>query len=191
MPEKPSYLGLLNGIAIAECQAHRYLTAWIQVTPNPDVKAVLSKVATREGEHGMSFAKRINELGFEVRQKDDNRRLDEQIAMVSDGRPDIEKMRALGLHRIEEDVLDLFNDVFKDHSIDIRTGELLGRYVAEEHDSARLLRSCYDQLAAAEVAGPAATGQLATLTERVDALCRAVEELRQIVCAQAMPADVR
>ena len=30
MTEKPSYLGLLNAISLAESRAHRYLTAWIE-----------------------------------------------------------------------------------------------------------------------------------------------------------------
>jgi hypothetical protein len=30
---------------------------------------------------------------------------------------------------------------------------------------------------------------LAALNDKVDALCRAVEELRQIVCAQTMPTE--
>ena len=64
MSDKPSYLGLLNAIAIAESQAHDYLCAWAEVTPSDDVRCVLRKVAAREGEHGMSFAKRINELGL-------------------------------------------------------------------------------------------------------------------------------
>ena len=61
MSDKPSYLGLLNAIAIAEAQAHDYLVAWADVTPSPDVRKVLLTVAAREGEHGMSFSKRINE----------------------------------------------------------------------------------------------------------------------------------
>jgi len=193
MPEKPSYLGLLNGIAVAESQAHAYLTAWIGVTPSPDVRAVLTKVAAREGEHGMSFAKRVNELGFELQVADDPKQV-ERVALAASDLPDVEKMRKLGLDPAGTSILDFFDTVYKDHSIDIRTGELLGRYIAEEHDSARILRDCYQQLAAAEAAGAAASpvsDQLCALTERVDVLCRAVEELRQIVCAQAMPAEVR
>jgi len=192
MPEKPSYLGLLNGIAAAESQAHAYLTAWIGVTPSPDVRAVLTKVAAREGEHGMSFAKRVNELGFELQVADDPKQV-ERVALAASDLPDVEKMRKLGLDPAGTSILDFFDTVYKDHSIDIRTGELLGRYIAEEHDTARILRDCYEQLAAAEKDGaipPSATDQLCALTDRVDMLCRAVEELRQIVCAQAMPAEV-
>src|SRR6478735_3660087 len=68
---KPSYLGLLNAIAIAEARAHEYLVVWAAATPSEDVRKVLLTVAAREGEHGMSFAKRINELGYEVRPKAD------------------------------------------------------------------------------------------------------------------------
>jgi hypothetical protein len=95
-------------------------------------------------------------------------------------------MELLGLGRLDTgDRPDIFDGFFKDHSIDIRTGELLGRYIAEERDSARLLRSCYEQLKAA--ASPAVTtDHVAGLEDKVDALCRAVEELRQIVCAQSM-----
>ena len=71
MPDKPSYLSLLNAIALNEAKAHRYLQAWIEQTDDPEVKAVLQRVSWREGEHGMSFAKRVNELGFELQVKDD------------------------------------------------------------------------------------------------------------------------
>ena len=60
-------------------------------------------------------------------------------------------MKALGLHRLDTgDEPDIFDGVFRNHSIDIRTGELLGRYIAEERDSGRLLRSCYEQLKKAD-----------------------------------------
>ncbi len=146
MPEKPSYLGLLNAIAVAETKAHEYLTVWIEVTPDPDVRAVLRKVAAREGEHGTSFTKRLDELGFQVRRPEDPKH-DRRLEIAASECSDLEKMEALGLHRLDTgDQPDIFDDVFRDHSIDIRTGELLGRYIAEERDTARLLRSCYEQL---------------------------------------------
>ena len=37
MSDKPSYLGLLNGISLAESRAHCYLGAWIETSRNPDV----------------------------------------------------------------------------------------------------------------------------------------------------------
>jgi rubrerythrin len=187
MSSKPSYLGLLNAIAVAEAQAHEYLTVWADNTPSTDVRRVLLTVAAREGEHGMSFAKRINELGYEVR-GNDGAGLQKSMALVKSDRSDLKKMEKLGLDRLDAgDKPDIFDGLFKDHSIDIRTGELLGRYIAEERDTARLLRSCYEQLVAADNAGPAraASESLTSLEAKVDALCGAVDELRQIVCAQA------
>jgi rubrerythrin len=193
MSDKPSYLGLLNAIAVAEAQAHDYLVAWADVTPSPDVRKVLLTIAAREGEHGMSFSKRINELGYEVRRKDDGR-LKDAMELVTSNRSDLKKMEKLKLNTLDTgDKPDIFDGLFKDHSIDIRTGELLGRYIAEERDTARLFRSCYDQLAAADKAGSTkpASDSLTALETKVDALCGAVEELRQIVCAQAMPTNGR
>src|SRR4051812_2010796 len=148
MSEKPSYLGLLNAIAVGESQAHCYLSAWIDTTSNPDVKATLSTVAAREGEHGMSFGKRINELGYSVRRNDaEDVGFQKRLAIASSDRTDLEKMEKLGLGRLDTgDKPDIFDDMFKDHSIDIATGTLLGRYIAEERDTGRLLKCCYEAL---------------------------------------------
>jgi len=195
--ERPSYLGLLNGIAVAECRAHAYLTAWADTTTDDQLRATLRTVAAREGEHGMSFAKRIDELGFEMQEVDD-RAFKEQLAVAGSDLSDLDKAERLGVRaQLEGDPLRFFDDVFKDHSIDIGTGELLGRYIAEEHDTIRRLRACYQALVArceaAAAAAPANSGTAApansgtaALEAKVDALCCAVEELRQIVCAPAM-----
>jgi rubrerythrin len=190
MSDKPSYLGMLNAIAIGEARAHAYFSAWAETTTNEDVRGVLRTVAAREGEHGMSFAKRINELGYHVRDKDDPG-FEKAMAIVTSECSDLEKIEALKLHELDSgDRPDVFDGLFADHSIDIRTGEMLGRYIAEERDTARLVRSCYEQLCAAAGSAPAvpSTEALSAIEDKVDALCRAVDELRQIVCAQAMPA---
>ena len=192
MADTPTYLGLLNAIALAESRAHCYFEAWVAVTPNPAVKEVLQTVSWREGEHGMAFAKRINELGYQLREKDDPRS-DKAMAVASSDMRDVGKFRELRLHRIGEEVLGFFDNVFADHTIDVQTGMLLGRYIAEEHDSARLLRQCYEALVAGEDSGDddrseAVDERLDLLTGQVESLCRAVDELRQIVGAQATPA---
>ncbi len=194
MSDKPSYLGLLNAVALAESNAHCYLSEWASVTKDPDVRRVLLTVAAREGEHGMSFAKRINELGYELRQKPDEG-LDAKLDIVRSECSDLEKMEALGLSSLDTgDKPDLFDDFFKDHSIDIQTGALLGRYIAEERDSGRLLRGCYACLRQAADAEAAANGggkngkaaratakRLAALEGKVDDVCRSVEELKDLV----------
>ena len=187
MTDKPSYIGLLNAVALAESNAHEYLTAWAEVTPDPDVRAVLVTVAAREGEHGMSFAKRINELGYELRETEDPNHA-KQMEIARSDRSDLDKLEGLGVLRFcTEDGPDIFDGLFRDHSIDIRTGELLGRYIAEERDTLRLLTGCRDALACRPAAGSAPTDGSAAREDKIDALTRAVDELRQIVCAQAMP----
>jgi hypothetical protein len=113
------------------------------------------------------------------------------MKLVGSDRSDRKKMEKLGLDKLYTgDQPDIFDGLFQDHTIDIRTGELLGRYIAEERDTACLLYSCYQQLVAAENAdAPAAASSspaaLAALEAKVDALCGAVEELRAIVTAPA------
>ena len=51
MPEKPSYLDMLNSIYMGEQRGYEYLSAWADVTPDPEVRAVLRTIALREGEH--------------------------------------------------------------------------------------------------------------------------------------------
>lgn len=189
MPDKPSYLGLLNGIASFETRAERYFTAWADKTSNDELRAILRTVAAREGEHGMSFAKRINELGFDHVPNDDPN-FENQMAIARSDLGDLDKAEKMGVTKYLGDSLSYFDTVFADHTIDIRTGELLGRYIAEEHDTIRLLTGCHDalQCQAAATAAPV-QADLSGLEQKVDALCRTVEELRQIVCAQAMPVN--
>jgi rubrerythrin len=191
MAEKPSYLKLLNGISCAETRAHAYLSAWAEVTTDPDVKAVLLTVAAREGEHGMAFAKRINELGFELQPTDDPK-FAARMEIAGSDRSDLEKAELLDLleYATPADTPDVFDRFFLDHSIDIQTGALLGRYIAEERDTIRLFQGCHAQLQANACEASPAPGpdRLAALEGKIDAACRAIDDLRQIVCAQTMPA---
>ena len=148
MSGKPSYLSLLNAIALNEAKAHRYLQAWIAKTDDPEVEAVLQTVSWREGEHGMSFAKRLDQLGFGVREKGEYI-TEERYEIATSDLSDREKIEKLGLHELDR-TLTFFDTVFQDHTIDVETGALLGRYIAEEFDSARLLRQCWEKLCARE-----------------------------------------
>ena len=63
--------------------------------------------------------------------------------------------------------------MFNDHSIDIQTGALLGRYIAEERDSGRMFQDCYSQLCAAEANGHATSngnGDLGAQLSRIEDL---------------------
>jgi hypothetical protein len=147
MSEKPSYLGLLNAISVAESDAGQYLAAWAAATPSDDVKTVLSTVALRESEHGLAFAKRIDELGYAVRPKNDPKHAERMVIAASTVLSDKEKFEALGLgRRVENGDRDIFDTFFENKDLDPVTGGLLGRYIAEERDSGRKLADCYGLL---------------------------------------------
>jgi rubrerythrin len=175
MSEKPSYLGLLNAIAVAEAEAECYLDAWASVTPREDVRRTLQTIALREGEHGKAFAKRICELGFSVVPKEDPKAAERMSVACSAEMSDREKFECLGLGQAPRDGDDIFAGMFRDQNIDIQTGQLLGRYIAEERDSGRLFRECYSALVTAdECCEPASVG---SVEERLDRIERMLEKL--------------
>jgi rubrerythrin len=144
---RPSYLGLLNAIAVGEGQAHTYLNEWVELTENEGVRETLKFVALREGEHALAFEKRMLELGYELR-PGSNERLEEAQGIVRSNLTDRQKFKALGLQATSKaEGPDIFSKMFENKDIDPVTGGLLGRYVAEERDSGRRLRACYDTLA--------------------------------------------
>jgi hypothetical protein len=177
MSDKPSYLGLLNAISVAESEAECYLQAWADVTPSPEVRQVISTVALREGEHGKAFAKRICELGYSVLPRPSADGAEKMAIASSRDLTDREKFEKLDLGREDDpDAEDIFSRMFRDKTIDIQTGALLGRYIAEERDSGRMLRGCYAELCAVENGGSASAGsQLAAQ------LCRIEELLEKLV----------
>jgi rubrerythrin len=180
MSEKPSYIGLLNAISVAESEAECYLDAWAAVTPDEDVRSIISTVALREGEHGKAFAKRLCELGFGLipRESDTADKID--IAS-STTLTDREKFEKLGVGRPPVDRAadnDVFLNMFRDTTIDIQTSALLGRYVAEERDSGRMLYGCYTELCRRENGGNGATSLPANLEERLTRM----ESLLEKVC---------
>ena len=58
--------------------------------------------------------------------------------------------------------------MFADKTIDIQTGALLGRYIAEERDSGRMLRACYEQLCGEEAGSAPTNPSLDEVNERLD-----------------------
>ncbi len=143
MTAKPSYLGLLNAISNAEGDAECYLDAWAKTTTRDDVRSIINTVALREGEHAKAFAKRMCELGFDVMPKSDPRLQEKMAVATSCELTDLEKFERLelGLPPVEGKP-DIFASMLADPTIDIQTGGLLGRYIAEERDSGRLFQSC-------------------------------------------------
>lgn len=145
MPDKPSYLGLLNAISVAETAAGGIFTEWADNTTDKRLAKTLRMVAMREAEHGLAFAKRIMELGYEVRTPDAEP--DPHLGSVARSkRTDLSKLRALKFNKAPGGT-DVFDGMFGDKTIDPVTGALLGRYIAEERDTGRLLKAEHDRLA--------------------------------------------
>jgi hypothetical protein len=139
---KPAYLGLLNAISLAESAAGVYLEAWADVTPNPDLACTLRLVAARERSHGDVFCRRISELGFSLRHKPQP---DAAKQLAKFANPDISDLEKIGPRREPEG--DTFGEVRRriaEGEFDPMTANLLTWYIAEEIDSGRRLRECYD-----------------------------------------------
>jgi hypothetical protein len=147
--KKPSYLGLLNAIAVGEAAAEPLFLAWADKTKDPALEAELRFVAMREGEHGKAFAKRMLELGYPVREPKNPGPDEELMKIASSRRSDLKKFEALNFGRGPEET-DVFDSMFFDKTIDPITGGLLGRYIAEERDSARRLTAQHKRLQAAQ-----------------------------------------
>lgn len=181
MSEKPSYLGLLNAIALGEQRAHAVLSAWRDATRDRELAHVLNVVAIRENEHAATFSKRLCELGYDLKSSPSTE-FDESLALADSDADDDEKFRRiLGYGAAgEEGKPDPLANVFDDHTIDPHTGALLGRFIAEERDSERLLRAAWENR---EPGGAAETDEdsvLADIAERIDRLSRTLEEIKQL-----------
>ncbi len=170
MSEKPSYLGLLNAIAVGELGGEQLFQTWAAATTNDDVRCVLQTVALREGEHARAFAKRIDELGYSVRDRPDGGLKDRVQIACSTTLTDCEKFERLGFAADPGNGPDVFARFFDDTTMDIQTGELMGRYVAEERDTGRRLRACHAALSAAHpvATDQALAGSSGSLIERLD-----------------------
>jgi hypothetical protein len=141
--QKPKYLGLLNTISNAETAAGVYLRAWADVTPNPDLACTLRLVAARETSHGEVFCRRISELGFELRTKPDPKGY-EILAKLAN--PNISDLEKIG-DRDDRSDTDPFGEIRRriaEGEFDPMTANLMTWYIAEEADSGRRLRECYD-----------------------------------------------
>jgi rubrerythrin len=192
MTERPTYLPMLEAIANAERQGYEYFSAWYEHATDPDLKETMRVVANRELEHSLAFTKRIDELGFECRPK---QILDfsKQIEIVTSECDDYTKLQALDLTDLTNKILDPKHDPFRrlfdDLTIDVQTGALLGRYIAEERDTGRMLAACTEAMVArygsADASDDVATDRFGALEAKLDALCAAVEQLQATVSTKS------
>ncbi|MFN0093589.1 MAG: hypothetical protein ACKVVT_02280 [Dehalococcoidia bacterium] len=143
---KPSYLGLLNAISLAESNAGVYLRAWADATPDEDLATTLRCVAARESSHGDVFCRRISELGFSLLPKPDPGAA-ERVAKY--GNPRVTDLEKIGPERGEE--RDAFGDIDRqlaDGIFDPLTAKMMTWYIAEERDSGEQLRAAYAKVRA-------------------------------------------
>lgn len=175
MSTKPSYLGLLNAIAVGEGRGYRLLSSWSRASSNDELTRVLDFVAIREQEHCAAFTKRICELGFSVR-ANASTAFEEHLALAESKSSDREKFETiLGYGNAEPASEDPLSKLFDNATIDVQTGALLGRFIAEERDSGRRLRAQYEALD-----GTTPDPELNAIAERLDRLTDTIEELKQL-----------
>jgi rubrerythrin len=151
---KPAYLGLLNGIAVAEGRGGLVLDAWAAATPDADLAEVLRFVAAREHNHHDVFAARVDELGFGLREAPDPG-LDERIAFYASDASDAdkvdygrkaEKKRSAKNGGAKEDPLAGLEARMADPGMDTVTRHLLRWFVDEERDSGARLQQAYSRV---------------------------------------------
>jgi hypothetical protein len=142
MSDKPSYLGLLNAIAVNEARGHALYDAWAATTQDPELARTLKTVAIRECEHAAVFTKRLCELGYEVRDEP-AADFDARLATLKSDSSDTQKFEnVFGFGRESPKAVERgLAEIFDDKTIDPVTGKLLGRFIAEEHDSRRRLQA--------------------------------------------------
>lgn len=176
---EPTYLALLNSIAVNERKGEILLNAWANNTKDEQLAGVLRFVAIREGEHAAAFTKRMCELGHAVCEEKAYqvfKDFDGLVACASSNASDAEKVAMLQGPDRGGERKDPFRSFFNDVTIDPQTGELLGRYIAEERDSGRRLQAEYDRVCKQTMP----SNEMAELTARVDALREEVARLRNL-----------
>lgn len=158
MPTKPSYIGTLNAIANGERGGHELFSAWSRATKDKRLRKTLDKVAVREMEHSWAFTKRLSELGFDLRpatNTDARKALAKHVALLASDVSDKKKFGSFGISGKQRkanknkrtETPDPLLQILADQSIDPTTAALMGRFIAEERDTGRLLRKAFKDCA--------------------------------------------
>lgn len=177
MSDKPSYLSSLNGIVNGERRGFVSFDAWSNASPDADVSLMLKTVALREAEHAASFEKRMYELGYTLIEKEDPN-FQKKLDLVCSDVSDVEKFESLGYAKTTNpDAEDQLLKLLEDKSIDPQTAGMLGRFIAEERDSGRILRAAYD-CAKGKAAPQQDSATLNQLCSQLERLTESVAELQ-------------
>ncbi|MFN3233386.1 MAG: cupin domain-containing protein [Alphaproteobacteria bacterium] len=171
--ELSGYLSILNKIAAGEAGGAKAFRCWSEKTGNPALAEVLTKIAIREAEHSAAFEKRLCELGHAVDFNDVDDTSCDLFACLESDASDLEKLERFAEQPGQKDP---FRGIFNDPEIDPETGALLGRFIAEERDSVRMLRACH-----AEICGKEASAATSASGVTLDQVCEAVTSLTGLV----------
>jgi hypothetical protein len=168
--EKPSYLGLLNAISLAETEAGHYLTAWANATDDEELACTLRLVAARETSHGELFCRRLSELGYDLRQKADPKAA---ARLARYANPKVSDCEKVGPPREEAgDPFGNIRDGIAAGAYDTMTCNMLQWYINEEADSGARLRDVYAKVRAkagiAASPGRKSNGQFAPAAQAED-----------------------
>jgi rubrerythrin len=142
---KPAYIDLLNTICSQEGRAGVFLNAWAGKTPDPDLKKCLSFVAAREDSHYHIFKRRIQELGYQLKETPDPLAA-ERLAVTGSDVSDAEKIRWLkeaGAKQPKPTVQNRYEAAIDDESVDPLTRSLLRWFADVEADSRGLIGEVY------------------------------------------------
>ena len=158
------------------------------------MSAVIETIALREGEHAKAFAKRICELGYGLRKHEDPPQVAERMKIASSSAlSDREKFEKLGLIGLDG-AREILGRMFDDTTIDPQTGALLGRFIAEERDSLRMFRACYQALCTEEANGSGADGgqakAMAAIEKRLDRIETAVDKICRLNAIKMLSLDL-
>lgn len=142
---KISYLKLLRGIAKGEGEGQELFERWAETTKDKEVEKDVRIRALREGEHSIMFRKRVQELSGEdpypkgIPPLNPEKGLGRTLKIVTDpNMSDEAKYKKMGMHHsIDMQEEKLLTPMFDDQTLDVQTGALMGRWIAEERDSAR------------------------------------------------------
>jgi hypothetical protein len=147
--ERPRHVEILNRLSLNESAAGRWMAAWLTATRDPEVRILLQEVGANETEHGLTLARRIVELGFELEPPDDKtaNAHSNYLALAGSQASDREKFEAFGWADLKhgdpafpdatEGLLD------QDRTMDPWTAAVLGRYIAEDRAIARRIREVF------------------------------------------------
>ena len=138
-------MDLLNVICLQEGRAGVFLKAWAEKTPDQDLQKCLNFVAAREDSHHHIFKRRIQELGYQLKEAGDPMAA-ERLAVTGSDVSDAEKilwLKEAGAKQPKPTVQNRYEAAIDDESVDPLTRSLLRWFSDVEADSRGLIMESY------------------------------------------------